>query len=83
MKLRYIGLAEFEPRLPQDKQRVVNGDIVEVKDKRLVRELIRTARWEEAAPKRPKRVRKVPFKVVEPPPEIKAEENTKGVEDAE
>ena len=28
MKLRYIGLAEFEPRLPQDKQRVVNGDIV-------------------------------------------------------
>ena len=83
MKLRYIGLAEFEPRLPQDKQRVINGDIVEVKDKRLMRELIRTARWEEAAPKRPKRVRKVPFKVVEPPPEIKAEENTKGVEDAE
>jgi len=83
MKLRYIGLAEFEPRLPQDRQRVVNGDIVEVRDTRLVRELIRTARWEEAAPKRPKRVRKFPVKVAEPPPEIMAEDNTKGVEDAE
>ncbi len=86
MKLRFIGLEEFIPGLPGDKQQVSNGDEIEVRNERLAEELLRTARWEEVkpAPKRPrvpkKPVEVKPVEVPEKPLLTRASSKGKGVE---
>lgn len=46
MLLKYIGLAEFVPELPQDRQRLENGDIINVADEAIAEKLLKNARWE-------------------------------------
>ena len=77
MKLRYVGLAEFVPDLPGDKQRVENGDVVEVNE-RLANKLLKTARWEKDGPKprrRPAPRKPVITAPVEPEAEVKGDES--------